>query len=222
MYEIQLFGPLEVRTRGVRLSGDDLGGDLPRHILALLALRGKVRKAELAELLWPGRPPAGHLTTMEGQLSLLCRRLDPGAGLGDSLLTVSDGGYALVADRVRVDVARFDELVAAASGRPTRGALRALTAAAHLAGRPLLEDVTGPSWVTQARAHYRDRLAAILVQAGELALTSGDPRTALETARRTLGTGRETSRARVIMRSAEQALREARHALSVRAPEFAA
>jgi hypothetical protein len=34
MYEIQLFGRLEVRTRGVRLTGDDLGGPRARHILA--------------------------------------------------------------------------------------------------------------------------------------------------------------------------------------------
>ncbi|WP_199516510.1 AfsR/SARP family transcriptional regulator [Nucisporomicrobium flavum] len=168
MYEIQLFGPLEVRTRGVRLSGGDLGDDLPRHILALLALRGKVRKAELAELLWPECPPAGHLTMMEGQLSLLCRRLDPAAEAGDSFVTISDDEFALAPDRVRVDVARFDELVAAAAGRSGRSALRPLVAAAHLAGRPLLEDLTGPEWVTRARELYRDRAAAAAVRAAAL------------------------------------------------------
>ncbi|MEV4706518.1 hypothetical protein [Actinoplanes sp. NPDC049316] len=168
MYEIQLFGPLEVRTRGVRLSGADFGGDAPRHILALLALRGKVRKAELAELLWPGRPPAGHLTIMEGQLSLLCRRLTLGTDVGDSPITRSKDEFVLMADRVRVDVARFEELVAAAAGRPARSALRPLTAAAHLAARPLLEDVTGPEWADRARAHHRERLAAIRRKAAEL------------------------------------------------------
>ncbi|UQU63667.1 hypothetical protein COUCH_32500 [Couchioplanes caeruleus] len=168
MYEIQLFGPLEVRTRGVRLSGGDLGDDLSRHILALLALRGKVRKAELAGLLWPERPPAGHLTTMEGQLSLLCCRLDPAGDESDSPVTIGDDGYALVPDRVRVDTARFDELVAIAAGRPHRSALRPLVAAAHLAGRPLLEDLAGPAWVIQAREHYRARVAAAMARAAEL------------------------------------------------------
>ena len=124
MDEIQLFGPLEVRTRGVRLSGGDLGGNASRHILALLALRGKVRTAELAELVRQGRPPTGHPATLEGQLSLLRQRLDPGGSVRDSIITVGNGGCALVADRVRVDVARFDELVAAASPRPARGAAR--------------------------------------------------------------------------------------------------
>src|SRR3954447_7671194 len=44
MYDIQLFGRLEVRTRGVRLTGRDFGGVKPRHILALLGLRGDLHK----------------------------------------------------------------------------------------------------------------------------------------------------------------------------------
>ena len=202
MYEIQLFGPLEVRTRGVRLSGGDLGGDVPRHILALLALRGKVRTAELADLVRQGRPPTGHPATLEGQLSLLRHRLDPGGRVRDSIITASNGGYALVADRVRVDVARFDELVAAASHRPARGALRPLTAAAHVATRPLLEDVTEPDWAAQARQRYSTRLVTALLDAGELALAAGDPRTALEMARRALTIDPEAARGHGIMRAA--------------------
>jgi DNA-binding SARP family transcriptional activator len=79
MYDIQLFGPLQVRTRGVRLTGRDFGGVRPRHILALLALHGTMRKAELVEMLWDGRPPANHLTTMDSYVSLLRHRLDPSA-----------------------------------------------------------------------------------------------------------------------------------------------
>lgn len=202
MYEIQLFGPLEVRTRGVRLSGSDLGGNAPRHILALLALRGKVRKAELAELVRQVRPPTGHPATLEGQLSLLRHRLDPGGSVRDSIITASNGGYALVADRVRVDVARFDELVAAAAHRPARGALRPLTAAAHLADRPLLEDVTEPGWAARAREQYRTRLVEVLLDAGELALMTGDPRTALETARRALDLDPGAARGHAIVRTA--------------------
>ena len=51
MFDIQLFGRVEVRTRGECLAGDDFGGDRPRHLLALLALRGEVSIKELAELL---------------------------------------------------------------------------------------------------------------------------------------------------------------------------
>ncbi|MGW4945435.1 AfsR/SARP family transcriptional regulator [Actinoplanes sp. NPDC004185] len=184
MYDIQLFGRLEVRTRGVRLTGRDFGGVKPRHILALLALRGDLHKAELAELLWGGRPPAGHQATVESYVSLLRHRLDPDGQTRDSVITTRNGGYALVADQVRVDVARFDELVAAASGRTAGRALRPLTAAAHVAARPLLEDVEQHAWADQAREQYRARLVATLLDAGGHALTAGDPREALALADR--------------------------------------
>ncbi|MEV4639425.1 hypothetical protein AB0J80_18940 [Actinoplanes sp. NPDC049548] len=175
MYEIQLFGRLEVRTRGVRLSGSDLGGAEPRQILALLALHGEMRTSELTELLWGG---PGHEDKVEGHLSLLRHRLDPGGDAGDSVITATPGGYALVADRVRVDVARFDELVAAASGRTASRALRPLTAAGHLAARPLLEDVELPRWAAEVRERYRRRLVEAVLDAGRRALTAGDLRTA--------------------------------------------
>jgi DNA-binding SARP family transcriptional activator len=183
MYDIQLFGPLQVRTRGLRLAGRDFGGVKPRHILALLALHGAMRKAELTETLWDGRPPANHVATVESYVSLLRHRLDPGATARDSVITTGNGGYALVADQVRVDVARFDELVAAAAGRTANRALRPLTAAVHLAASPLLSDEQS-EWVTSARSLYRDRLVETLLEAGRHALATGRAREALALAGR--------------------------------------
>jgi DNA-binding SARP family transcriptional activator len=184
MYDIQLFGRLEVRTRGVRLTGRDFGGAKPRHILALLALRGALHRTELADLLWDGRPPAGHEDMVEGYVTLLRRRLDPTATVSDSVITNCEDGYALNTERVaRVDVARFDELVAAAHGRTPARAQPPLTAAAHLADRPLL---TGerPAWAGVARSRYRDRLCQALLAAAGHALTAGRPREALTLAAR--------------------------------------
>jgi DNA-binding SARP family transcriptional activator len=206
MYEIQLFGRLEVRTRGVRLTGRDFGGLKPRHILALLALRGDLHKAELTDLLWAGRPPANHQATVESYVSLLRRRLDPTGSARDSVITTRNGGYALVADRVRVDVARFDELVAAAAGRPAVRALRPLTAAAYLAGRPLLEDVEHPEWATEARERYRTRLVTTLLDAGGHALVTGDRQAALELAGRAVRQDPSAERGWAIMMAAHRAL----------------
>lgn len=183
MYDIQLFGRLEVRTRGVRLAGRDFGGVKPRHILALLALRGSVHKSELTELLWDGRPPANHVATVESYVSLLRHRLDPAATARDSVITTGSGGYALVAERVRVDAARFDELVAAASGRESHRALPPLTAATHLADRPLLVDEQ-PSWATTARSTYRIRLVGVLLDAAGHALAADRARETLALAGR--------------------------------------
>jgi DNA-binding SARP family transcriptional activator len=205
MYEIQLFGRLEVRTRGVRLSGRDFGGVKPRHILALLALRGDLHKADLTELLWSGRPPANHQATVESYVSLLRHRLDPAGSARDSMITTRNGGYSLVAERVRVDVARFDELVAAAAGRTASRALRPLTAAAHLAGRPLLEDVADPDWATEARERYRIRLVSTLLDAGGHALAAGDPQAALELADRAVRLDPIAERGWAITMAAHQA-----------------
>ncbi|WP_305789143.1 AfsR/SARP family transcriptional regulator [Symbioplanes lichenis] len=205
MYEIQLFGRLEVRTRGVRLTGDDLGGARARHILALLALYGSLRTSELSDLLWPGNPPVTHEAIVESEVALLRHHLDS-ATSGDSVIAESNDGYALVAERVRVDVARFDELLAAAAGRTATRALPPLTAAAELAGRPLLEDVAAPRWAVEARARYRSRLVTALLTAAGAALTTGDARNAVQWAGRALVLDPGATLAHTIRATAQQAL----------------
>ena len=151
MFDIQLFGRLEVRTRGLCLTGADFGGDRPRRLFALLALRGDASISELAELLGvPG-------SVVVADLAVLRQHLEPGVGVGDSAIVAYRNRVALDPDRVRVDVGRFDELIAAAAGRPADRAVKPLTAAAFLATRPLLEDEDAP-WAAEARAHYRARL----------------------------------------------------------------
>ena len=152
MFDIQLFGPVEVRTRGVVLAGTDFGGDHPRHILALLALRGEMSTSELAGLLGEKK------NNVESDMSVLRRRLEPEATPRDSVVRREADRWSLNPERVRVDVARFDELVAAAQGRPADRAVKPLTAAAFLATRPLLEDEHEP-WAAEARAEYRAKLA---------------------------------------------------------------
>jgi DNA-binding SARP family transcriptional activator len=186
MYDIRLFGRLEVRTRGVRLAGRDFGGVKPRHILALLALRGALHADELTELLWNGRPPANHVAGVQSYVSVLRHRLDPDGHVRDSVIATAAGGYALVADRVRVDVARFDELVTVAAARTAGRALPPLTAAAHLADRPLLvEERSG--WARDARDTYRTRLLEALLDAAGCALATGRPWEAVRLAERAVG-----------------------------------
>ncbi|MFI1989834.1 hypothetical protein [Actinoplanes sp. NPDC020271] len=151
MYDIQLFGRIEVRTRGVRLAGDDLGGDRPRQLLALLALHGEQSLVELSDLI--GAPPA----TVRADLKVLRDRLEPGVCGRDSVVVGNSGSYRLDTERVRVDVATFDQLIAAAEGRSPERAARPLTAAAFLANRPLLEDEDTP-WAAELRAKYRAKL----------------------------------------------------------------
>jgi DNA-binding SARP family transcriptional activator len=186
MYEIRLFGPLQVRTRGIRLTGHDFGGDEPRHILALLALRGELSPDVLTDLLWDGQPPADHRQAVRDHVAMLRHRLDPDASAADSVIATTRGGYALVADRVRVDVARFDELIAAAGRRTAVRALPPLVAAAHVADRPLLAGES-PAWADSARQIYRIRLREALLQAAAHSLDTMRVREALSLTERALG-----------------------------------
>jgi len=151
MFDIQLFGRVEVRTRGERLSGTDFGGDRPRQLLALLGLRGEVSISELADLLGTTKK------SVEADLSVLRQHLEPGVTPRDSVIITHRGRLRLNPDRVRVDAARFDELIEAAAGRPAARATKPLAAAAFLAHRPLLEDEDTP-WAAEARGEYRAKL----------------------------------------------------------------
>ena len=151
MFDIQLFGRLEVRTRGICLVGPDFGGDRPRHLLALLALRGEASISELAELV------QAKMKAVETGVAALRQHLEPGVGPRESVIITQRNRMVLDPERVRVDVARFDELIAAAAGRPAERAVKPLTAAAFLANRPLLEDEDAP-WAAEARAEYRAKL----------------------------------------------------------------
>ena len=185
MYEIRMFGGLEVRTRGVRLARHDFGGMRERHILALLALHRTVCGTDLADLLWDGSPPGDHAMVVQRHVSELCARLDPDGRTRRPVAAVVSAGetrYRLDPDLVRTDVALFDELVTAATGRAPGRAVPPLTAAAHLAARPLLDGEQGFRWATEARAHYRNRLIEALLGTAERALMNDDPGAALELA----------------------------------------
>ena len=151
MHDIQLFGRLEVRTRGIRLHGDDFGGVRPRHLLALLALRGELSLVDLADTL------GVSTATVKHDLEILRERLEPGARRRDVVLSVHRGRARLLPERTHVDTATFDELVAIAGERTAARAARPLAAAAFLASRPLLEDEDAP-WAAEARAEYRAKL----------------------------------------------------------------
>src|SRR4051812_35542649 len=121
MFDIQLFGRVEVRTRGERFSGGDFGGDRPRLLLALIALRGEASMSELADLLGTSKK------SVEADLSVLRQHLEPGVTPRESVFITHRGRVRLDPDRARVDVARFDELIAAAASRPAARAAKPLT-----------------------------------------------------------------------------------------------
>ncbi|MFG2110975.1 AfsR/SARP family transcriptional regulator [Micromonospora chersina] len=174
MFEIHLFGAVRVQAGGRCLSGRDFGGVKPRQILALLALRGNLGKSELADLLWQGSPPANHVATLESYVSVLRRRLEPSGSARHSVIITRTGGYALDADRVRTDVRRFDQLLAAAAGRSAVRALPPLRAAVRIGREPLLTEEPYADWAVEARERYRNRLVEAKLACARHALDLGD------------------------------------------------
>jgi DNA-binding SARP family transcriptional activator len=182
-YDIKLFGHTEVRSPGATLTARDFGGIKPRQILTLLALRGALSKAELADQLWQGSPPADHTATLESYVSVLRRRLG-GSSTRTSIVVTRNGGYAIDGDRATTDVGRFDALVAAAQHQPPPLALTTLSQALSLAEEPLLADEPHVTWATEFRGRYLARLVEAATRAAEHALTVRQPAHAQELASR--------------------------------------
>jgi DNA-binding SARP family transcriptional activator len=182
MFELKLYGALQVRTPQRVLGFGDFGGVKQRHILQLLVLYRTLSKTDLAELLWEGNPPAEHVATLESYVSSLRRRLDPSSPARRSVVMTRTGGYALDDSRVSADVWRFDALLGTAATLPAAAALPHLEQALALAGAPLLAQETSLEWMQDAHDRHRVRYVAGATRAAEHALVLGDARRAQELA----------------------------------------
>ena len=110
--DVEILGPLAVR--------DDAGREvrLPagreRALFALLLVnRGEVVSVDrILDVLWGERPPETAPKAVQGYVSHLRRALGGGAerAAGDGPLLTRAPGYALRADAVSLDAARFEEL----------------------------------------------------------------------------------------------------------------
>ena len=130
--EFRILGPLEVEEAGRLLP---LGGTKQRAVLALLLLHANevVSQERLIDELWDGSPPESGRTALQMHVSQLRKLLDPDAARGDEELLVTRApGYVLRVERDRIDVGRFEALVAAGTAALSNGNPDA--AHEHLAG----------------------------------------------------------------------------------------
>ena len=112
--QVHLLGPIEV-TFGNGAAA--LGGPKPRAVLAMLALEaGSTVAAErLIDGLWGEDPPATAGKLVQLYVSNLRKAL-AGGDEGEAIVT-HGRGYALQIDRDRIDVARFERLLAQGAAR---------------------------------------------------------------------------------------------------------
>lgn len=185
--EVTLCRSLRVSVGDRSIGPRQLGGAKPRQILVALLLRPDqaVCKASLVRLLWDDAPPAGALSTLEGYVSLVRKRLDALApGLGSAVRT-EPGGYLLDSAFVDVDVHRFRRLAARARACSGPAAVRGWVAAFDVlhvldalggAGGPggLLLPDEHLDWIEQAREELDAELLRALAEAAGVALDAGD------------------------------------------------
>ena len=129
--EFRLLGPLEILDAGSRL---ELGGVKQRSLLAVLLLHANevVSVDRLVDELWGSSPPRTATKSIQVYVSRLRKQL------GDDRLITTPPGYVLCADPSEIDVARVEELIAAARQADPPTASRLLREALALwRGAPL-------------------------------------------------------------------------------------
>ena len=135
--DFRILGPLEVAQDGRLVA---LGGAQQRALLAVLLIhRGEVVSTDrLIDELWGERAPSSATKVVQGYISQLRK------ALGDDVIVTRGHGYLLAVQNERVDVGRFEMLVAGgqsalAAGDPVAGDQRLDEALALWRGDPLAD-----------------------------------------------------------------------------------
>lgn len=133
----------------------DFGGRKPKQLLQLPALHPHgLSKECLAEQIWGSHPPANVAGTVEHYVCVLRRRLRMLDASGPSAVVGEPSGYRLNRQIARLDIDRFDALVAKVS---TTADSVSCEAALALAEGDLCEDEPYASWAATARSQYHDK-----------------------------------------------------------------
>ncbi|MGW5264893.1 AfsR/SARP family transcriptional regulator [Microbispora sp. NPDC004025] len=180
-----VLGPLEVRLPG---ASPRLGGPKPRMLLATLLLHAghTVGGGELAEVLWPDRPPRSTAANLRTYASALRAEL----AATPARIRAVGAGYAIELPPHELDLLLFEERVTAARecrarGRPDEAAELLARALALWQGVPLADLPGSPLWdrrldrLAQARLRAAEDLVELRMAAGEYGEAAGELRALL-------------------------------------------
>ena len=176
---VGVLGPLEVWSDGQVVRHPHLRRQRVRELLCLLVSRGRVRREEVADELWPElADPARNLRTT---LNYLQKVLEPDREEGEPpyFLRAEGAWLSLTGgDHLEVDVwklaACLDSAEAAERVGDPAGALECYRAVLPLwRGEPYADAVEG-SWLLAERSRLCACYTAAALRAGELLLAAGD------------------------------------------------
>ncbi|MEU5979086.1 AfsR/SARP family transcriptional regulator [Streptomyces sp. NPDC047315] len=168
--EIQLLGPLSAEVDAVSIVPT---ASKPRQILALFALQpGRIVPVPtLIEELWGTEIPRSAMTTLQTYVLTLRRNLGTAMGPGapvavKEVIATRHGGYVLQIPADRVDVSRYERLVAAGQEAFERGDDEGTAALLRQAlgmwqGPPLVDVRTGPVLSIEVMRLQESRLVTV-------------------------------------------------------------
>jgi DNA-binding SARP family transcriptional activator/ATP/maltotriose-dependent transcriptional regulator MalT len=191
---VQVMGPTLV---SVGAPGD---GDTPpvrrkmvRELLLLLVHRRRLRRDEIAALMWPDKDEHAARNNLRATLNHLRTLLESDADDADDgpPWHVRSDGESLelfVSDRLVIDALEFDAAVAAArradlERRPAEALAHCLEAIGRYAG-PYLDDALDPDWAFNQRMTHHLDFVDMCVRASELREARGEASAAADLARR--------------------------------------
>jgi predicted ATPase/DNA-binding SARP family transcriptional activator len=173
--QIELLGPVEVRVGGRAVA---LGGQRPRALLAVLALKGGrvVTTERLIDELWGEDPPARARDSLQMHVSRLRKALSE-AGAGGGRLVNHADGYLLDVQPGECDVERWQQSLgqahrARAGGEPQAARDRIDEALGLWRGEPL-GGVSTNSLLDAERARLDEERLAAIIEGIELDLELG-------------------------------------------------
>ena len=204
---IGVLGPLALWRADDRVEHEHLRRQRVREVLCVLVARRRIRREELAELVWPevANPGSNLRTTLSYLRHVMEPDHEPGAPpffvRADAGWLTLNAGSHLQADLWELDD-RLDEAARAQRAGSPGAALAAFRSALPLwRGEPFADVVEG-QWADVERARVRDKYTAAAVRAGELLMAAGEAPDAAQAAQHAIDADPVSEAAyRVLMRA---------------------
>ena len=177
---IEVLGPLRLRVGEVETSSPELRRSRVRTLLALLVLRGPMRRERVADLLWPDLEPAAAAQNLRVTLSRLRRLVEPDRAPGqptERIRSPADSIELAGPPLVDTDLGRFHRCVATADqaqriGDSTEEAASLARAVDLWRGEPLV-DLAAVEELSSEVEYLQRSLVDQCLRLGELLLVAG-------------------------------------------------